>query len=246
MPNDWFQFKQFRIHQDKCAMKVSTDACIQGAWAAMEFAAICKHGANVLDIGTGTGLLTLMLAQALPDAHFDAIEINESAYEQAVSNFEASDWNERLNAFQASLSSFAGLSENKAKYDFIICNPPFFLNHLESQLKARNDARHSQSLSKQELAKAVWGLLKNDGVFCVMFPETEWDNWLKSMNENDLRVYKQLMVRPSPTSKPNRVIGLISKEEKEMLTEKDLTIYNADKNYTGDMKALLKDYYLAF
>ncbi|KAA5536913.1 methyltransferase [Taibaiella lutea] len=244
MPNDWFQFKQFKVHQEKCAMKVSTDACIQGAWAAAEFAALCKPEAKVLDIGTGTGLLTLMLAQAMPDAHFDAIEINEDAYLQAVSNFEASDWKQHLNTFHTSLSDFAGTAESTSKYDFIICNPPFFQNHLESQSKARNDARHSQSLSKQELADAVAGLLKTDGVFCVMFPETEWDNWLSAMKEHGFALLKQLTVQPSISTKPNRTIGLIAKKDTQSLIKVGLTIYNDDRNYTASMRLLLKDYYL--
>jgi tRNA1Val (adenine37-N6)-methyltransferase len=225
-------------------MKVSTDACIQGAWAAAEFAALQKQGAKVLDIGTGPGLLALMTAQSLANAGFDAVEINEDAYFQAVSNFEASDWGQRLKAHHMSLSDFVNLSGSIAKYDFIICNPPFFHNHLESGSKARNDARHSQSLSKKDLANAVSALLKREGVFCVMFPATEWNNCLEAIKETDLHVYKQLTVRPSATSNPNRVIGLISKEKTEAATEKGFTIYDADKKYTEEMALLLKEYYL--
>lgn len=246
MPNDWFQFKQFTIHQDKCAMKVSTDACIQGAWAAVEFAKTRKPEPRVLDIGTGTGLLTLMIAQALPDAHLDAIEINEAAYEQAVSNFEASDWNQNLNAFHSSLSDFADSSGNIAKYDFIICNPPFFQNHLESPSKARNDARHSQSLSKKELVDKVVGLLKDDGVFCVMFPETEWGNWLDIATKNGLYISRQLTVSPNKNLKPNRIIGLMAKNRKTESSVIHFLIYDTERNYTENMKKLLRDYYLAF
>jgi len=246
MPNDWFQFKQFIIRQDKCAMKVSTDACIQGAWAAKEWHQVAKAGCRILDIGAGTGLLTLMLAQAMPDAHSDAIEINEDAYLQAVSNFEAADWTQHLNALHASLADFVSVAENAAKYDLIICNPPFFHNHLESQSKARNDARHSQSLSKEELATALSRLLKDNGVCCVMFPETEWGNWLHIARAKELHLSKQLNVSPTPTSGPNRIIGLISKKEIKVPIEDKLIIYNTDKSYTEAMKLLLKDYYLAF
>lgn len=227
-------------------MKVSTDACIQGAWAAAEFAKIKKPEARVLDIGTGTGLLTLMMAQALRDAQFDAIEINKDAYEQAVYNFEISDWKRNLNAIHTSLSDFTASSGNIAKYDFIICNPPFFQNHLESQSKARNDARHSQSLSKEALANAVVELLKEEGIFCVMFPETEWDSWVKTAREKGLYILKQLTVSPAITSKPNRIIGLMKKGRRGVSEVIHFQIYDAERNYTESMKILLRDYYLAF
>lgn len=246
MPNDWFQFKQFKIHQDKCAMKVSTDACIQGAWAAQEFSRKIKDDCRILDIGTGTGLLSLMIAQALPQAHIDAIEINEDAFLQAGSNFEQSPWKQQLKAHRTSLTDFTAFKGNKAAYDCVICNPPFFQAHLESQTKARNDARHSQALSKDELAQSAAALLKDDGLFCVMYPATEWDKWLNVATQHGLHNLHPLNVRPNALVQPNRIIGLFSKRAGMPLPAHELIIYEADKSYTHDMKLLLKDYYLAF
>jgi tRNA1Val (adenine37-N6)-methyltransferase len=246
MPNDWFQFKQFRIWQDQCAMKVSTDACIQGAWAAAQWSHTHMLQPRILDIGTGTGLLSLMLAQALSGALFDAVEINEGAYLQAVSNFKASIWKQQLHTFHASLAAFRQTVSLLAKYDCIVCNPPFFNNHLESQDKARNDARHGQSLSKQELAEAVIQLLAIEGQFCIMFPASEWDAWLKTSAQAGLFLVRYLTVQPKPASSPNRIIGIFSKQKPKEILSESLTIYIAEKQYSPEMMALLKDYYLAF
>lgn len=243
MPNDWFQFKQFIIHQDKCAMKVSTDACIQGAWAAKEILEGSSNPASILDIGTGTGLLSLMLAQATPKAHFDAIEINEDAFIQATENIAASNRQQQITPHHTSLSAFA---EPEKKYDFIICNPPFFQNHLESGNKARNDARHSQSLSKEELAEAVYSLLNEEGIFCVLFPYTEWNNWLKVALHNGLHFYKQINIHPKYNTPPNRVIGFFTKTKQPEAIDEDFYIYDSNRAHTPEMIALLKDYYLAF
>jgi tRNA1Val (adenine37-N6)-methyltransferase len=130
-------------------------------------------------------------------------------------------------------------------FDFIICNPPFFHNHLQSQQKARNDARHSVSLSKPELAEAVYFLLKEDGMFCVMYPKSEWEDWLKVCSENDLFAREVLFVKPAERSEPNRVIGIFSKKNNQYLHSETLVIYEENKAYTPAFKTLLQPYYLA-
>src|SRR6218665_3507359 len=151
-------------------MKVSTDACIQGARAA---AWPLPEPARILDIGTGTGLLSLMLVQRYPGSHIDAVELNPDAFMQAERNFRISPWHTNLHANQGSLQDYAR-RDSPDRYGFIICNPPFFHNHLQAQQQARNDARHSIALSKEELAETVSFLLREQGVFCVMYPQTEW------------------------------------------------------------------------
>ena len=226
-------------------MKVSTDACIQGAWAADQLRFLSADSPAILDIGTGTGLLTLMMVQALPEAFYDAVEINEDAYQQAKANFNASEWYYQLNALRVSLADFASNS-NYHRYDFIICNPPFFQNHLESSVKARNDARHSQSLSKPDLAESISKLIKIDGQFCVIFPATEWENWLNIAEKAGLFLQTSLSIKPKPSHNPNRIIGIFKKQKTNIISRNELIIYLEDKQYSIEMKELLKPYYLAF
>jgi tRNA1Val (adenine37-N6)-methyltransferase len=249
MPNDWFQFKQFRIEQDLCAMKVSTDACIQGAWASSWLQQHCYNSdVKILDIGTGTGLLSLMLLQLHPGSSVDAIEVNEDAFLQANKNFSSSPWTDKLAVYHNSLNEYVAKMGNAPKnkqYDFIICNPPFFHNHLQAQQKARNDARHSISLSKDDLARAVSSLLDEQGLFCVMYPCTEWNDWLQVSKDHGLYALSTIEVRPRVTTKPNRVIGLFSKKNNQPSETETLVIYEENKNYTEQFKALLQPYYLA-
>lgn len=249
MPNDWFQFKQFKIEQDLCAMKVSTDACIQGAWAAgwleLNHPAV---GLKILDIGAGTGLLSLMLVQLNPESSVDAIEINDDAFLQAKQNFSSSPWGNKLTAYHYNLNDYLVKSEDargSKLYDFIICNPPFFHNHLQAQQKARNDARHSISLSKEELGHAVSVLLQEQGFFCVMYPQTEWSDWLQISNDHNLYPLITIEVKPKASMAPNRIIGLFTKKDNQRSETETLVIYEGDKNYTEQFKALLQPYYLS-
>ncbi len=251
MPNDWFQFKEFTVQQDRCAMKVSTDACIQGAWAAAQLKALLntadKAPLPILDIGTGTGLLSLMLAQTAPNALIDAIELNPEACIQASENFSASAWENRLTAMPFALNNFEEhhASSGKEKYSFIICNPPFFHNQLQAQQKERNDARHSISMSKEELASAVGKLLGEEGTFCVMYPQREWDHWLQEAAQHGLFASRILEVRPNANTEINRVIGLFGKRKMEPAITDNLIIYDQDKHYTTAFRELLQSYYLA-
>ena len=239
MANNYFQFKKFTVRQDKCAMKVSTDACIQGAWAARYFS---KHTIqHVLDIGTGTGLLSLMLAQQLSTAAISAIEINEQACEQARENFNLSPWHNRLDAQHSSLQNF--MLGNEGKYDVIICNPPFFHNQLQSAQKERNDARHSVSLDKEQLAIGVSTLLTREGSCCVLYPESEWNDWLRVAKKYGLFAEAILKIKPKLNTPPNRVIGIFSKQ-KQTVTESEFIIYHAEKNYTAQFIELMQSYYL--
>ena len=137
MANQYFQFKQFTVQQDACAMKVTTDACLFGAWVANRINGLDLKGKHFLDIGTGTGLLSLMVAQQT-DASIDAVEIETAAANQAQENFEQSPWNNKLFLHNSSIQTFIP----QHKYDFIFTNPPFFFNDLKSKNHARNIALH--------------------------------------------------------------------------------------------------------
>jgi len=246
MPNSWFQFKQFMVRQDRCAMKVSTDACIQGAWAA-RYLQRQAGPLHVLDIGTGTGLLSLMLAQEAPQAQFLAIELHEAACKQAAENFAASPWADRLQAHHTALNDLAAKPEHHTRYDFIICNPPFFHNHLAAKEAQRNDARHSAALDKPALAGAIAQLLGPSGTCCILYPATEWSAWEQIAAAYGLYPHHVLEVQPSLQHRPNRVAGIFGRgpaADKEAAASA-LVIYEPDRRYTTAFAALLRPYYLA-
>jgi tRNA1Val (adenine37-N6)-methyltransferase len=193
-------------------------------------------------------LLSLMLAQLNADSSIDAIELNNDAFLQAKQNFSSSPWTNRLTAHYYSLNDYLvklrSDGGNKL-YDFIICNPPFFHNQLQAQQKARNDARHSISLSKEELAHTVSLLLNEEGFFCVMYPQTEWSDWLQVSNDHSLYPLLTMEVKPKVSMAPNRIIGLFSKKDNQPSETETLVIYEEDKSYTKLFKTLLQPYYLA-
>lgn len=161
MANDYFQFKQFIVHQQHCAMKVGTDGTLLGAWA------LATEGAcRILDIGTGTGLIALMMAQRYPQALVTAIDIDEEAVRQAKENVSASPFSDRIGVFKADVLMF----EETGKYDSIVCNPPYFEDSLTCPDSQRTEARHTVSLGYRQLMEAVFRLLKDDGRFSVIIP----------------------------------------------------------------------------
>ena len=151
-----FQFKQFTIHQELCAMKVGTDGVLLGAWA--------NGGQRVLDAGTGTGIIALMMAQRYPDAQVTAIDIDEGAVKQAQQNVTQSPFARQVTVLHDTLQ------EHQGEYDAIISNPPFFIDSLAAPDKQRNMARHTQTLSYAELMQAAWRLLSDDGELSVVVP----------------------------------------------------------------------------
>ena len=159
-------------------MKVCTDACLFGAYVADQVKT--KAANNILDIGTGTGLLSLMLAQRVP-ALIDAVEIDEAAYQQAKENFEQSPWKERLFAFNTDVTKF----ETEKKYDCIISNPPFFENDLKSNDSNKNNAKHDTSLSLDKLLQVVKKLLNDDGIFAVLLPYHRVEYFIATAQKNE-------------------------------------------------------------
>lgn len=157
MSNSYFRFKQFTIHQERCAMKVGTDGTLLGAWA--------KGGERILDIGTGTGLIALMMAQRFPHAHVVGIDIDGPACEQALENVAASPFYNRVQIHHLSLQDYPDEA-----FDTIVCNPPFFVQSLTCPDEQRTTARHAGSLSYAELFEGVARLLHEDGVFSAVIP----------------------------------------------------------------------------
>lgn len=239
MANTYFQFKQFTVYQDKAAMKVSTDACIQGAIAAQYWQK--NQPGEILDIGSGTGLLSLMLAQELPHAKIMAMDIEEQAFLQTKENFSQSPWQERLTALHCALQSFPP----EKNFEAIICNPPFFHKHLNSTASNRNIARHDEGLSKETLARHISSLLSATGSCCLLYPASEWQAWTTAAAANNLCPEHIIQVQPYPDKAPNRVIGFFSKRETTVPTSNTITIYTgAGKAYTPGFMELMQQYYL--
>ncbi|HBU77554.1 MAG TPA: tRNA (adenine-N(6)-)-methyltransferase [Muricauda sp.] len=161
-----FKFKEFTIHQDQCAMKVGTDGVLLGAWASLD-----NQPESILDIGAGTGLIALQLAQRSLAETIDGIELDDDAYEQCVSNFEASSWGDRLFCYHAGFDEF--VDEIEDKYDLIVSNPPFYIEDVATRDESRDKARQSSSLPFDELVQGASELLTEKGLFAVIIPYKE-------------------------------------------------------------------------
>ena len=231
-----FQFKQFSVAQDRCAMKVGTDAVLLGAWSALD------HMPNtILDIGSGTGILALIMAQRSTAELIDALEIDADAYEQCVHNFETSDWGDRLFCYHASLEEFVGEIEDT--YDLIISNPPFYTDHFKSRNEARNKARFEDALPFEELLTSASKLLSVTGQLNVIIPFSEEINFISLAKNVDLYPIRILRVRGQEESPVKRsLISFTFQENKIEVSE--LTIEITRHHYTHDYINLTKDFYL--
>ena len=193
--NKPFEFKNFTVHQDQCAMKIGTDGVLLGAWAPIH-----RNPFSILDIGSGTGILALMLAQRTEAQVIEAIEIDDSAYEQCVVNFEQSPWNDRLFCFHASIQEF--VAEMDDQYDLIVCNPPFYQEHYKSNDDQRDLARFQDAMPFEHLLYSVSQLLTKDGLFSVIVPESEEGQFITIASQFNLFPNKITQVKGTPSSEP--------------------------------------------
>lgn len=235
MSNTYFQFKQFRVEQDRCAMKVTTDACIQGAWTP-----VLPVVKEVLDIGAGTGLLALMLAQKSDGAVIDAVEIDKEAARQASDNFANSPWHERLRILEGDVRNCLP----DKRYDLIVTNPPFFSGSLLGDDTNKNVARHTLLLSFAELRKVIDNRLKDDGYVSVLLPFEEYALWKTQAQNAGLHEESALFVRHTAQSPVKRVVGLFRRKEAAIKKEGTLVIRHDEQKYTADFIELLSPYYL--
>lgn len=236
MPNDFFQFIQFTVKQNHCAMKVGTDGVLLGAWTTIGFAK------RILDIGTGTGLLALMLAQR-SDAQIDAIEIDSDASSQARENVHNSPWSKRISIFSVSLQEFV---KEKKKYDLIITNPPFFSNALKAPDKKRSMARHNHLLSQTLLTESVNTLLKPDGRFCLILPSADFISFTQQMNKIHLHLTRQTNIYSKPDSPCIRILAEFSRKESEVINEDFVIALAGRHQYSTQYIELTKAFYLKF
>ena len=246
MPNTYFQFKQFRIDQEHCAMKVCTDACILGAWFASKLRDSSifplhdqKSSKRILDLGSGTGLLMMMLAQ-ITTASIDGIEIGETCYDQMTKNIRQNNWSDRLTALNGDARSYPF----RFKYDFIISNPPFYENDLVSENESRQVAMHSKLMNLRDLAQILKKNLSSSGVAGIMLPSHRAKAFEAIAAAEGLYSMEELMVRQTPGHNYFRTITSYSFEKPAVVTTTELVIKNDDKEYSSKFKQLMAPYYL--
>ncbi len=239
MPNNYFRFKEFIIYQDKCSMKVCTDACIFGAYVARVISNFELQISNCLDVGSGTGLLSLMVAQKNPDIIIDAVEIEKNAFHQAKENFLISKWNDRLNMFHSDVKDFV----SPKKYDVIISNPPFYQNELPSTEKNKNIARHDEGLTLKDLITTIEKYISDTGIFSVLLPYQRIKFFEDLAEEKKFFLQEKLLIRQTPSHNFFRGILFFSNSKTDTKTN-DLIIKSAEGNYTNEFTELMKEYYL--
>lgn len=232
-----FQFKQFTIQQDKCAMKVGTDGVLLGAWAPLE-----NNPYSILDIGTGTGVIALMLAQRSSAEQIDALEIDGDAYEQAVDNFENSPWADRLFCYHAGLDEF--MDEPEDEYDLIVSNPPFYTEDYKSGEEQRDKARFNDSLPFEDLVEAAALLLSEEGILAVIIPNKEETRFLALARDYDLFPVKITRLKGTPDSEVKRSLLAFSRIETATPYIDEMAIEISRHNYTPEYITLTQDFYL--
>ena len=231
-----FRFKQFSLNQDRCAMKVGTDGVLLGAWASLE-----KHPESILDIGAGTGVIALMMAQRSPSQTIDAIELDDNAYEQCTENFESSPWGDRMFCYHAGLDEF--VDEWEDTYDLIVSNPPFYSEDVSSGDKSRDQARQNQSLPFDELLEGVSRLLSPKGIFSTIIPFKEEEAFLHLAAQLNLFPRRITRVKGNPTSETKRsLLEFVFNATETKI--KALTIEIRRHEYTQEYVDLTKDFYL--
>jgi tRNA1Val (adenine37-N6)-methyltransferase len=238
MSNNNFRFKQFVIEQDKSAMKVGVDGVMLGAWAD------AVNAASILDVGTGTGLIAIMMAQRNGTAHIDAVEIDRQSYEQAAKNVNNCKWKERISVIHEKFQTFAETCQKR--YDLIVSNPPYFIASLQSPEMQRTVARHSASLTQDDLLKGIDIILADTGKFAAIFPYVEANIFIAKAAAQNLFCNKKLNIKPD-SEKPIKRIMLEFSRIKHKLVENIICIETGERhNYTSEYRMFTKDFYLKF
>jgi len=231
-----FRFKQFELSDDSSCMKIGTDAVLLGAWAKVE------NSSRIMDIGTASGIIALMLAQRSA-AEVDAVEIDKNSAEQAESNFSHSPWKSKMQVYHISFQDFA--ANNTATYDLIVSNPPFFTDALKSNQFQRNLARHTDTLSFEDLVKGIAKLLSPLGKSCIILPLAESNALKRFAALNGVFCNYQTAVISKKGLAPHRLLMEFSKLKTDLKMD-SLCILNEDLSYTDEFKDLTRNFYLKF
>ncbi len=237
MSNDYFIFKKFIIKQNNCAMKVGTDGVLLGAWAD------CNASTKILDIGTGTGLISLMLAQR-SKAYIDAIEIDKNSYKQAKENILNSHWRNRIKVFNISFQDF--YNDKSFVYDLVVTNPPYFINSFKANTIERTNARHNNLITHSELLAGVDKLLTVKGLFCLILPYEQTHDFISMAEDYNFYCNKILKIKPIPDKEFKRALIELRREKIKYKEQTLIIEKNKRHDYTQQYKDLTKDFYLAF
>ena len=232
-----FRFKQFVVEDDQSSMRIGTDAVLLGAWVNPE------NRSEILDIGTGCGVIALMMAQKSTGA-ITAIDIDGDSVNQASLNFQNSSWNRRLKAFHCSFREFA--NHHPHKFDLVITNPPWFSNSLRSPLKNRNIARHDDYLKASDLLTGVISILSSNGKFCLILPAEDAATFIDHAKAHHLFLTRQLLVISKPGFPPKRIAMEFSLSPPGNICNEELIIRREDNSFTEDYRELTKDFYIEF
>jgi len=236
--NNYFQFKQFRIFQELSAMKVGMDGVLLGAWTDV------SGSKRILDIGTGTGLIALMMAQKNASAQIDALEIDPDAFHEAGLNVQQSYWSNRIRLELCSFQEFA--ERTTVKYDLIVSNPPFFNNGVKAPVEIRAQARHSDSLPLEVLISGASGLLQEKGRIALVLPNKMLPEVEKLANLNQLFISRLCRIKPNPIKSVFRVLIELTNSECGILESELMIEFEKHHDYTPEYKELTKDFYLKF
>ena len=231
-----FQFKQFTIQQDKTAMKVGTDGVLLGAWVSVD-----HQPQTILDIGTGTGLIALQLAQRTDAPLIDAVEIDHDAYEQCVENFEASPWSDRLFCYHASIQEYA--SEMEEEYDLIISNPPFFVDGPSSGDFSRDTARFDDSLPLEHLLVCALHLLSAEGRFALIISSDREQEIMELAQKHELHLSRRCRLQGRPDAAFKRSLLEFTIFDTGLIEEK-LSLRDDTGNWSDDYLQLVDPFYL--
>ena len=230
-----FHFKTFSLYHHRSTMKVGTDAVLLGIWT--ELSAV----QNVLDVGAGSGILSLLLA-ARSDFKIDALELDAASCEEAAANFEAANFRSEFHVIPSDFNTYAHTSERK--YDLIISNPPFFINDQKSEKQSKRQARHTDTLTYEQLIDGAMRLLHAEGKISVVLPYRESRIFVQHAKASGLYLQRQMIIFPKPCMEPNRINLLFSRKEMTATTEKFI-IRNEDGSFTSQYRNFVGDYYLS-
>ncbi|WP_462317721.1 tRNA1(Val) (adenine(37)-N6)-methyltransferase [Marinilabilia sp.] len=232
-----FHFQQFSIKQERAAMKVGTDGVLLGSWAPVN-----DNTNRILDLGTGTGLIALMLAQRSSESMIDAVEIDEPSAGEALVNFQDSPWSGRLTLVNDSFQSF---SQNTIeKYDLVTCNPPFFSNGVRNNCDRKATARHNDVLSQEELISGVLKILAENGNFCLILPVPDFADFKFKAARSGLFEHHRLSVKPTPQKPVKRILSCWKKHSASILEESEMVLELSRHNYSDTFRKMTSEFYL--